>query len=113
MPMLIAIGLGAAMSCSADTPTSVDPGPGPYFDQVRQIVADNCLSCHSSTGSWVGRPVAFDTDAQIEGYAQSIKAVVADPVTPQNPRMPQDHALTARQIGVIIAWARNGGRTTD
>ncbi|MEO6040201.1 MAG: hypothetical protein ABIQ93_17435, partial [Saprospiraceae bacterium] len=73
-----------------------NPADEKYFPKVKTIIQNNCLSCHSSTGSWAGRPTAFDTDEEIVAAAANIKAVVADPVTPGpmgNPRMPQDKVL--------------------
>lgn len=85
----------------------------PYFAKVKSIISENCLSCHSVTGAWPGRPIAFDTDAQIAGSSAIIKASVADQIGPTNKRMPQDATLSQTNIDIIVAWYKAGGRTTD
>jgi uncharacterized membrane protein len=98
-------------ACNKDevTPPSTDT----YFPQVKAIITNYCLTCHSSAGDWAGRPVSFDSDEEIAiGYA-SIKAAVADPPTYINKRMPQDTTLSADQIDTIVKWFNKGGKITD
>jgi uncharacterized membrane protein len=100
-------------SCQNKT---ADPSPstsGPYFPKVKTIIAANCLTCHSSTGSWTGRPTVFDTDAEIVAAAHAIKAAVADPVTITNHRMPQGGSLSQTDINTIVAWYNAGGLATN
>src|SRR3954469_9259447 len=99
--------------CGKGDMEPADAGPPPYFAKVRTIVAENCLSCHSSSGIWTGRPVELSTDDQIVLYAQSIKSAVADPPAFMNARMPEDHPLTDVQVAIIVRWAMAGGRKTD
>lgn len=84
-----------------------------YFPKVKAIIQANCMSCHSSSGSWEGRPVAFDTDEQITAAYTSIKAAVADPETITNKRMPKGSTLSQSDINTIIQWYQKGGKTTD
>lgn len=86
---------------------------GPYFADVKAIIASNCLGCHSATGSWQGRPVAFDTDSSIAAQYALIKAAVADPVTPTNKRMPQVGSLSDAAINTIVSWYTKGGKISD
>jgi uncharacterized membrane protein len=86
---------------------------GVYFPKVKTIIQDNCLSCHSSTGTWQGRPTQFDTDTDIVAAAASIKAAVADSVTFINKRMPQGGSLSASDIDIIVQWFSKGGKATD
>lgn len=86
---------------------------GSYFPKVKTIIAANCLSCHSSSGSWQGRPTALDTDEQIVAAAASIKASVADPITPRNKRMPEGSTLSQADIDTIVAWYNAGGTTKN
>jgi uncharacterized membrane protein len=86
---------------------------GPYFADVKAIIASNCLGCHSATGSWQGRPVSFDTDSSIAAQYALIKAAVADPVTPSNKRMPQVGSLSDAAINTIVSWYNKGGKISD
>ena len=100
--------------CSCSKKDSTTPTTnGPYFATVKTIIQNNCLACHSSTGSWAGRPVAFDTDDAIASQAAAIKAAVNDPETATNRRMPQSGSLTTDQISTIVNWYNKGGKVTD
>ncbi len=92
---------------------AVDMPSGPYFPQVKSIVENNCWSCHNSSGTWTGRPVAFDTDTIISQQYMQIKAAVADPVTITNKRMPQGGMLSEHDLDVIVKWFDKGGKITD
>jgi uncharacterized membrane protein len=100
----------STLACSKEQAT---PNSTVYFPQVKSIIKDNCLSCHSASGSWAGRPTAFDSDASIADLYASIKASVADPVTPRNKRMPQGGSLSATDIDIIVKWFDKGGKVTD
>lgn len=100
-------------SCRNDTVAPSDQPQPPYFPQVKTIIADNCLACHSSSGSWSGRPVAFDTDDEIVNLAESIKHSVADPASPMNRRMPEGGMLSQKDIDIIVAWYNAGGLATN
>ena len=98
-------------SCKKESAPIV--GNNIYFPRVKNIIENRCQSCHSSTGTWAGRPTSFDTDSQIvAGYA-SIKAAVVDPPTLINKRMPQDGTLSQSDIDVIVKWYSKGGKATD
>ena len=98
---------------SDNTTTTPPPTSGPYFPKVRTIIQNNCLSCHNSTGTWAGRPTAFDNDSEIVALSASIKAAVADPVTITNKRMPQGGSLSSTDMAVIVSWYGLGGKLTD
>ena len=103
--------LGAVTSCgksSASAPTTTT-----YFPKVKTIIANNCLSCHSSSGAWSGRPTAFDSDSAIVSSATIIKTAVAGPWTFMVKKMPQGSALSAADIATIEAWVSKGGKTAD
>src|ERR1043165_5056295 len=108
---LLFIATTALCSCNKSDSTP-DPGTQTYFPRVKAIIQNNCMTCHSSTGSWVGRPTAFDTDTQIIAAHASIKAAVADPETVTNKRMPQVGTLSAADIDIIVQWHNKGGRST-
>lgn len=86
-----------------------------YFPQVRTIVADHCTnSCHApSKGLLQGMPIVLEADSNIVNLAASIKAAVADPISPTNKRMPENGVLSSDQIDVIKKWYAKGGRLTD
>ena len=111
--LLLLASITLLFSCKKE-PTN--PTEEKYFPQVKTIIQHNCLSCHSASGTWAGRPTAFDTDDQIVESAASIKAAVADPVTPGpggNKRMPQDTVLAQSDIDIIVKWLEKGGKATD
>ena len=103
---LVIVGF-ASCSKSSDTPPVTQ---GPYFPQVRTIIQNNCISCHSPGGA--GMPVLLHTDTLIVQSAASIKAAVNDPVTPVNHRMPQGGTLPAADIATIVNWYNAGGVST-
>jgi uncharacterized membrane protein len=101
----------AFISCSKQS--DMVPPPDKYFPLVKNIIQNNCLSCHSSSGTWAGRPVAFDSDTAITELSASIKRAVADPISPTNRRMPQGGSLSASDIDIIVKWFNKGGKITD
>ena len=103
----------AISCCKKESNTGGSTDSGPYFAKVKTIIQANCLSCHSSSGTWQGKPVAFDNDSSITAQSASIKAVVNDPVTVANRRMPEGSTLSASDIATIVNWYNKGGRTTD
>ena len=109
--MAPAIAFVTFISCSKQS--DMTPAPDKYFPLVKNIIQNNCLSCHSSTGTWQGRPVAFDSDTAIAELSASIKAAVADPISPTNRRMPQGGSLSANDIDIIVKWFNKGGKITD
>ena len=99
------------ISCSKQN--DMTPPPDKYFPLVKNIIQNNCLSCHSSSGPWTGRPVEFDSDTAIAGLSASIKRAVADPISPTNRRMPQGGSLSASDVDIIVKWFNKGGKITD
>ena len=97
------------ISCKHDTTAPQDNGP--YFPKVKQIIAANCLTCHSPGGQ--GMPVILTSDDNIVALAPQIKAATIDPASPQNKRMPQGGELSDADKTVIHKWYDNGGKTTD
>jgi len=100
-------------SCQKSTSNGSTPSSTKYFPLVKTIIQNNCISCHSITGTWSGRPTAFDSDSAIAALYTSIKASVADPVTPFNKRMPQTGPLSTDDINTIVNWYNAGGKTND
>lgn len=105
------LAFGLITSCSKSS--SSTPDTTAYFPKVKTIIANNCLSCHSSSGSWSGRPTAFDSDSAIASSATIIKTAVAGPWTFMVKKMPQGSALSAADIATIEAWVNKGGKATD
>src|SRR5436190_1484075 len=86
--------LASCSSKSADGPNST------YFSQVKTIIQANCITCHQPGGQ--GMPLFFTTDDNIVANAGRIKSAVADPVSPQNKRMPLGGSLSAADINIIV-----------
>ena len=104
--------LALISSCNKSSSSSASTN-GKYFPTVKAIIQNNCLSCHSSTGSWSGRPTSFDTDSSIAADYSIIKQSVAGPFTFTIHQMPQGGSLSTSDINTIIAWYDKGGKTTD
>lgn len=107
------------LACMAFLPAcqheTIAPDPtGLYFPRVRSIVQQHCtITCHApSAGFPDGQPTVLETDEAIVAAAMSIKASVADPVTPYNHRMPPEDTLSATDIDLIVTWAGLGGLST-
>jgi uncharacterized membrane protein len=94
-------------SCKKNEVSNVDSNL--YFPQVKAIIQAKCLSCHSLvTGTGQGRPVIFDSDAQIaDVYAASIKTSV------ETKRMPLEDTLSQTNIDLVVKWYKKGGKLTD
>lgn len=90
---------------SVDNPTSA------YFPKVKTIIETNCITCHQPGGQ--GMPLFFTSDDNIVANAARIKSAVADPISPQNKRMPLGGSLSAADIDVIVKWNAKGGKATD
>jgi len=112
IPIVVYI-VGVIVMIACRKEQDITPANDKYFPQVKKIIEDNCLTCHSSAGTWEGRPVAFDSDSAISEQYAFIKAAVADPVTVTNKRMPQGGTLSASEIDIIVKWFNKGGKTTD
>ncbi len=96
---------------SSCTNSSVMPNTEAYFPQVRVIVQQNCVSCHSPGG--MGLPTMLTTDANIAALAAAIKAATIDPASPRNKRMPQGGELSAADKAIIQKWFDKGGKISD
>jgi len=99
--------------CKKTTSSDSTPVTTKYFPLVKTIIQNKCISCHSTSGNWSGRPTAFDTDSSIAKQFASIKASISDPVTPNNKRMPQTGVLSTNDINSILGWYNAGGKTSD
>jgi uncharacterized membrane protein len=85
--------------------------PGSYFGQVKEIVKNNCIQCHSISGNGTpkGLPTTFETDDDIANLAEPIKATTNDPVSPRNKRMPYGGELSDHDKDIIVKWYQAGG----
>ena len=111
---LLAISLCLLLLASCGKEKSTTPS-GKYYPNVKTIIQANCtITCHSpSQGFMQGLPVVLETDSDIVQRAASIKAAVADPVSPFNKRMPQSGSLSAADIATITQWYAAGGGTDN
>lgn len=107
LPVAITICCLTACSKSDSTPPITHRT---YFPQVRTIIQNNCIGCHSPGG--IGMPVVLNTDTLIVQYAAAIKAAVNDPVSPTNHRMPLGGTLPDADITTIVNWYNAGGIST-
>jgi len=82
--------------------------PGPKFLQVKRILANNCLQCHSGVNPQAG--LDWSRDCDILQYWDRIKAraVDGDPSP-----MPQAGLIPESERNQIMAWIQAGHRYTD
>ncbi len=97
-------------SCKHDVTTPPQEN-GLYFTKVKQIIAANCLTCHSQGGQ--GMHVILTNDDDIVALAASIKATTINPPSPRNKRMPQGGELPDRDKSTIQKWYDKGSKATD
>ena len=112
--MLVGFWLSNACSKSSSSTSSNVK----YFPTVKAIIQKNCLTCHSSSGTWFGRPIAFDSDSAISALHILIKESVAGPFSTNFSdngiqKMPEEGTLPQNEIDTIVAWYNKGGKTTD
>lgn len=95
------------------TVTAAEPNKA-YFTAVKGIIETNCIKCHRGNGGYGGAGnINLATDENIALNAAKIKATVADPASPSNPRMPKGGQLDAASIETIVKWAAKGGKIAD
>jgi uncharacterized membrane protein len=105
--VLFSFAIIAVISCNK---TDVVP-TGNYFPQVKTIIQQNCISCHSQGGQ--GMPVILTADSDIVNYAASIKAATCDTPTFYNQRMPLGSELSDADKATITNWFEKGGTASD
>lgn len=110
---LLLLTVPVLFACRHDAEETATPAEL-FFPRVKQIVQAQCTnSCHApASGFPDGLPIVLETDDDLVDHAQSIKAAVADPITPFNHRMPPDDTLSTAQIDIIVQWAALGGLST-
>lgn len=114
---LVPIGAVAALMIylSAPAPTASASIAKPHFAQVRAIMSQRCLPCHSAhpTDSLFPAPpngVTFETAEAIHGYAAKIKQrVVVEKTMPLVNRT----GITDEERAVIGAWIDSGADTHE
>ncbi|WP_228408900.1 hypothetical protein [Chryseobacterium sp. JV274] len=76
--------------------------PVKYTTDVKPIVDNNCIGCHSTTGY---KPlVTYDqVKNNIDGILDRIQRPNGDPE-----KMPQGGSLSAAQINIFIKWKADG-----
>ncbi|HEX2864467.1 MAG TPA: hypothetical protein VHN99_07850 [Deinococcales bacterium] len=99
---------GAPGARSAAAPT--------YWADVRPLLAEHCVTCHSPGGI---APFALDTPQAAARAARAAAAAVGSGLMPpwkpgpDSPAFLNDHRLSERQKGVIAAWAAAGAPLGD
>jgi uncharacterized membrane protein len=105
--------LSACSKSSSDDPasppannTSCTGTPGPLFLAVKDVLAANCVSCHTTNGQ--ASFANFNNNCTIVSQASNIRtrAVVQG-------NMPPSGAISQADKDKINAWVAAGGRLTD
>jgi uncharacterized membrane protein len=84
--------------------TTCDTTAVKYSTKIKPMIQDNCISCHSSSGSQPGFPM--DTYDQVKAYALNGKLVLRtnDTLVP----MPQTGLMSDCNRLTIKAWVNAG-----
>jgi len=95
--------------CTSTVSATVNnAAPGPLFSLVRQLIQNNCVSCHNTVQTEGG--MDWTNDCNIVSFKDRIKARAVDGIpTP----MPQTGLLPAQERQKITNWINAGGRYTD
>ena len=72
------------------------------FAQVRSIVDERCVTCHTGAGAPAG--VQLDDDATLVARADDIRALVADRVMPPG----NQTGMTDEERTLVVRWAQQG-----
>lgn len=76
-----------------------------YTDHVKPIIDNNCVSCHSSSGTASYLPLTNYTEVKesIDGIIDRIKRPSGDPL-----KMPKGGSLSQSNIDIITQWKTDG-----
>lgn len=85
-------------------PSPTTPVATVSFSSVKNIVAQQCTTCHTSVGRTPSAGIAFDTDSSIVSRANRIKTRVS------NKTMPPSTPLSAADIQLISDWVSQGAK---
>jgi len=102
LPLFIALVAAGFTSC----------GKGPVsYAEARAVVNRRCIECHSAKATNRAFPVApkavmFDTAAEMQQYAQRIKATVADGSMP----LANMSNMTDQERLVLAHWVETGAK---
>lgn len=105
--ILVALPAGCAYDNEADLygpEAACDTTAMRYSVEIKEILQDNCYSCHTVTSNISGYP--FEEYAQIRDYALSGKLVerINDPINP----MPQAGLMSLCNRQKIAVWVNAG-----
>jgi uncharacterized membrane protein len=107
--------LAGLWSCSSDTTDTIEPKPDvttpptiiTYNANVKAIVDNNCVRCHSSGGTASFRPLT--TFAQVKAAVEN--ANLLGRIQLQNGQagiMPQGGRMSQANIDAIVKWNTDG-----
>lgn len=76
-----------------------------YTENVKPIIQNNCISCHSASGSAAYYPLTnyAETKTAIDNIISRIQKPVGDPE-----KMPQGGSLSQNNIDIIKKWNADG-----
>ena len=95
---------GSKPNTCTSTNTSVYPSGNQVSKSAQNILQQNCISCHSTTGS---RPTSdFNNQSIAMGKASQIAQYVAIPLGQQF-HMPPTTQLDAGDVSILQQWAMN------
>jgi uncharacterized protein (DUF2141 family) len=96
----------------AATTTLGATAAGPLFTAVRQLIQNNCVSCHSGPTPAAGRDWSVDCNVVANSAAIKTRAVDQAGTATQMPQVP-NAALSVEDRQKITAWINAGGNYSN
>jgi uncharacterized membrane protein len=98
-----------ANGCTQTATTTIAPSAaGPLFTAVRQLIQNNCVSCHSGPAPAAGRDWTIDCNVVDNSAAIKTRAVDQAGTATQMPEVP-NAPLSVEDRQKITAWINAGG----
>lgn len=86
------------------SPSPTTPTATVSFSSVKNVINQQCTTCHTSVGRTPSAGISFDTDSSIVSRASQIKNRVS------NRTMPPSNPLSAADIQLISDWVSQGAK---
>ncbi len=121
---LSALALASIAAAPGEVDRHFDAGSVAYFEKnVRQLLVNNCNTCHSATTNSKGGLRVDDLNGLLQGGNRGPAVVPGDPEnsiliqavlqTEDDLKMPPKKRLSAEEIAVLTKWIKDGAAWTE